>query len=134
MARKAHKKHGRFGNENRVVHGGYMDLSRENLDGRTKIARTLREIETTLVTALGGDPSPQEILLIKRASVKAVRCSLVEQHLLAVNADVSQSLRDDYLRWARELRSDLLALGLERRQRNVTDLQTYLSKNYGQSD
>ncbi len=111
-----------------------MDLSRENLDGRTKIARTLREIETTLVTALGGDPSPQEIMLIKRASVKAVRCSLVERHLLAVNADVSQSLRDDYLRWARELRSDLLALGLERRQRNVTDLQSYLSKNYGQSD
>ena len=45
-----------------------MDLSRENLDGRTKRARTLREIEVNLVTSLGGDPSPQEIMLIKRAS------------------------------------------------------------------
>jgi len=128
MVRKTGKVGGQYNNRSAVKHGGYTDLTPESLDGRTKIARTLREVEATLATALG-DPSPQEVILIRRASVKALRCSLVEQYLLTEDRNAAQGLRDDYLRWARELRADLLALGLKRRPRDVTDLAVAFKEN-----
>jgi len=122
-----------IGSKNHLVHGGYQNLSLGKLDGRTKEARAVRHIQAELSTALG-DVSPQQILLIQRASVKAVRCALAEAEILKANGDAAQSLQDDYLRWARELRADLLALGLERRSRNVMELKDYVRENYGTTD
>ena len=127
--KKWRKKRGQLGNTNALQHGGYRDLSAEKLDQRTREAKALNQIEAELVTALGGDPSPQEVLIVKQAAVKAVRVALIGQHLLSANGNAPQSLTDDYLRWGRELREDLKTLGLERRQKSVMDLQTYLQQS-----
>ena len=112
------------GNDNAVKHGGYRQL--RQLDGRSREAKILREIQAALVEALGGNPSPQEFLILKGACVKALRCSAMEHEILSRDGDVPDSLQHDYLRWSRELRSDLLALGLDRRSGQVGDLTSYL--------
>ena len=112
------------GNDNAVRHGGYRQL--RQLDGRSREAKIIREIQAALVDALGGDPSPQRILILQRASVKALRCAAMEHAILSRGGDVPDSLQNDYLRWSRELRSDLLALGLDRRSAEVGDLKAYL--------
>ncbi len=127
--KKWRKAGGQPGNTSALQHGGYRDLSAEKLDQRTREAKALNQIEGELVTALGGEPSPQEILIVKQAAVKAVRVALIGQHLLIANGSAPQSLLDDYLRWGRELRSDLLALGLERRQKSVQNLTDYLQES-----
>ena len=121
------KKGGQPGNKNSVRHGAFI----RRYDGRTVQGRLQREIEAALVTALGGDPSPQQILILQRCSVKALRCAIAEKEILRSNGDVSENLETHYLRWARELREDLKTLGLERRAKPVQDLQTYMKETHG---
>jgi hypothetical protein len=85
-----------------------------------------------LTQALGGEPSPQQVLLIQRASTKALRCALVENKILRLRGEIPESLSQDYLRWARELRADLVALGLDRKLKNISDLQSYVTDTYGE--
>ena len=77
-----------------------------------------------MVQALGNDPSPQELLLIRQVCIKSVRCKLFEIALAQLNGKSAPSLEASYLQWSRELRHDLVALGLSRRQRDVTSLAT----------
>ena len=114
------------GNLNALKHGAYSPI----VDPRTKEARLVRWIEDTLVQALG-DPSPQELLLAKRAAVKAFRCAAIESEILSKSGAIPATLEQNYLRWSRELREDLKTLGLERRAKPVQDLSTYLSEQYG---
>ncbi len=107
----------------RVKHGAYREPRK--LDGRSREVRFVAEVESALATALGGDPSVQERLLIRRAAVKSMRLALMESELLKRGSDVSETLGRDYLRWSRELREDLRLLGLERRAKPVIDLEEY---------
>ena len=101
------------------------------MDGRTKEAQALRQVEAELVTSIGGDPSAQEILIIKRACIKALRCALMEAVLMR-DRNPSQELEQNYIRWSRDLREDLKAIGLQRRERQIaTDLDTYIETTYG---
>lgn len=109
---------------NALKHGAYRDFRR--IDGRTRKAKQLAHIEASLATALGGEPTPQEILLIQRAALKALRCSILEGEILRNGRDTPKTNYEDYLRWARELRADLQALGLKRREKEVVDLKGYL--------
>ncbi len=84
------------------------------------------QVEAALVNALGGEPTPQETLLVQRAAVKALRCSILEKEILRPNHNVPPTIHEDYLRWSRELRADLQALGLQRRAKKVVDLKDYL--------
>ena len=85
-------------------------------------------IESTLTTAIP-DPSPQEVLILKRASVKAYRCDAIERQMLRNNGDgVPESLEKSYLRWCRELREDLKLLGLKRRPKPVETLAEILKE------
>ena len=114
-------------NLNSLAHGAYRNLTA--LDGRTKEARIIAEVEAALVNSLGGDPSPQQCLLIQRIAVKSLRCYLSEREFLR---NRSQSrLETDYLSWANSLRADLQLLGLERRAKPVVDLHDYTKENYG---
>ena len=126
MARSKLKPGGQLGNCNAMKHGGY---SRRFLPDSPP-GHLVRWIESTLTTAIP-DPTPQEILILKRASLKAFRCDAIEREILRCNGDISQDLESNYLRWARELRNDLLALGLERRAKTVRDLQAYLEEKHG---
>lgn len=88
------------GNDYAVKHGGYRKLT--SIDRRSREGKILSEIESALVTALGGNPSPQEILIIKRAAVKALRCAALEDEIVQ-DRNIPERLPNDYLRWAREL-------------------------------
>jgi len=114
-------------NKNGLVHGSYQSLDR--VDGRTREAKILHEVEAALVTDLGGDPSAQEVILLQRVAVKSLRCFLSEREILKHTGDGQrrQRLEQDYISWSNSLRSDLALLGLERRAKSVMDLTTYIA-------
>lgn len=58
---------GSAGNKKALKHGLYAYqtmLNGKGLDERTSLFKAMREKEQELVTALGGDPSPQEQVII----------------------------------------------------------------------
>lgn len=114
-------------NQNTVMHGSYRADEQLVHDRRTKEARYLSQTETALINALGGDDgiTPQEALIIKRASMKSLRCALAEAAMIRSNGNASESLQQDYLKWSQSLREDLKALGFKRRPKelSVTPLQ-----------
>ena len=117
------------GNNNAIVtHGAYKKLQR--VDGRTAEGKIIQHIEAELATALGA-PSPMEILLIQRVAVKALKIHLAERHFLGKNGNTAR-LEKDYLSWTNSLRADLQLLGLQRRQKPIKDIGTYLKDNYAQ--
>ena len=142
MARKTGKKGGQKHNTLAVKHHAYRDIDR--IDGRTREGKALRFLEATLVTSLGGDVSAQEAALVQRVAFKLFRCGLLEKHLMALETQVRQEgkplgslripehLTKSYLQWSREARADLMALGLQRRPRDVTDPLTYHKERYGE--
>ena len=95
-------------------------------DCRTREGRTIRAIEAARPDALGGNPSLQQVILIQRASVKALGCHPFERPWL--DGGAPESLWDEYLRWSNSLPSDLQLLGLERRAEPVQSIQTYLKE------
>jgi hypothetical protein len=109
---------------NAQKHGAYRDYSR--IDRRTWEAKQLAQVEAALVLALGGEPTPHETLIVQRTAVKALRCSILEREILKPNQKVPPTIYEDYLRWSRELRADLQALGLQRKEKKVVDLRDYL--------
>ncbi len=128
MAKRKKKQGGQPRNINgfKRVHGSYRKLS--NLDGRTREGKIIKQIEAELATAMGA-PTPQEILLIQRVAVKALKCHLAERHFLGNNGNTVR-LEKDYLSWTNSLRADLQLLGLQRRAKPVQDLQAYLKENH----
>ena len=116
---------------NVLQHGAYSTLNRRKLDGRSRAAKALRCIEAELTSSLGNDPSPQEIMIIKSVATKFVRCLLLSSQILG-NEDPKPDWQKQYLRWSRELREDLKAIGLQRRERQIAaDLDTYIEAEYG---
>ena len=116
-----------MGNKYRLVHGSYQQL--HQLDQRTKEARIINEVEATLSTALGGCPSPQQVILIQRIAVKSLRCFLAEQQILGNgNGKRQEILERDYLSWTNSLRADLQLLGMKRVEKDVTDLVSALAE------
>ena len=115
------------GNNNATVtHGAYKKLQR--VDRRTTEGKIIKHIEAELATAMGA-PTPQEILLIQRVAVKALKCHLAERHFLGNNGNTAR-LEKDYLSWTNSLRADLQLLGLARKAKPVQDLNTYLKQTY----
>jgi len=105
-------------------HGAFM----QRYDGRTREGIWIMSIEAALCAQLGGEPSPAEVIIIQRASVKALRCALAERELLKKKPTTNPRLEEFYLRWSAQLRSDLQALGLRRRPRAIKDLALELMK------
>jgi hypothetical protein len=72
-----------------------------------------------------GSPTPAQCLLIQSAALKATRLSLLSEQLLDGKPPAEGS--DHHaLSWLNSLRLDLMALGLERRERQILDLNSYL--------
>ena len=112
------------GNQHALQHGAYRSLRR--VDGRSWEGKLIKQIELELCTALGGDPTPQQIILLKRISVKALKCHLAERRILNSNGADIRRLEADYLTWANSLRMDLSLLGLKRQAKPVQSLDSYL--------
>lgn len=122
------KSGGQLGNTNAMKHGAF---SKRFLPDSPQ-GHMVRYIEAQLSVSFP-DPTPQQILILKRAAVKAFRCDRLEREILRLGAEASESLQAFYLRWAKELRADLKILGLERRTKNVTDLALELMPSRKQS-
>jgi len=105
-----------------MVTGIYSDLSGRNLDQRSKLAKALRATTDALTVAIGGNPSPQQRILIDRAVYKLARCTLFESATLAGDT----SADEHYLAWSNSLRLDLQALGLDHVDPPVSPLQDYI--------
>ena len=116
-------KGGQPNNVNAKKHGAFASL--ENLDQRTGLAKGLRALREDLTTALGGNLSPQEALLIDRCVYKAARIASWEAYTL--NGGEPSDTDAHYLAWANSLRLDLQALGLQRRAAPAEDLRSYLA-------
>lgn len=95
------------------------DRNLATVDRRTKAGRVLRTVEADLVDHVGGHPSAAEMLLIRSASIKATRLSLLSEKLLS-GEDLSAHADDHSLAWLNSLRLDLSALGLARRVKDVS--------------
>ena len=118
-------------NANALKSGVYADLSRRNIDQRTKLARALHAVEADLVSALGGAEAitPQEKILVDRVVYKLARCTLAE----AAHFSGESGADDHYIAWSNSLRLDLQLLGLERRAKDVLDLGEYVREQTQES-
>ena len=80
-----------------------------------------------MVSTIGGDPTPQESILIDRIVFKMLRCTLYE--MATLQGKTNGGSDHIYLAWANSLRLDLQSLGLSRKTKDVIDLSHYLKKH-----
>jgi hypothetical protein len=100
------------------------DQSLAVLDNRTRAGRVMKGVIRQLTDQIG-DPTTAQGLLIQSAALKATRLALLSEQLLDGKPPAEGS--DHHaLAWLNSLRLDLMALGLERRERQILDLNGYL--------
>lgn len=103
----------------------------KSLDGRLALAKTFRAIKGQLITSLGGNVSPQQEILLDRCVFILYKVKIFEALSLQGNAPAIDQV---YLAWVNTLRRTLETLGLERRAREIVDLQTYLNSKTQEGD
>lgn len=96
------------------------------LDNRTRAGRVMKNVIRQLTDQIG-DPTTAQALLIQSAALKATRLSLLSEQLLN-GKPPSEGSDHHALAWLNSLRLDLVALGLERRERQILDLNGYLKE------
>jgi hypothetical protein len=113
------------------VHVYRRMLAGGRLDGRTALYKVLREKEEELITALGGDPSPQERLIVADAVKTMLYVGTLDEYLMKLDGSIVQngkviSVIDTRTPLAAHLRRDLESLGLQRRvkQQSLTEILT----------
>lgn len=94
----------------------YQPSSLALLDERTKFGKAVAALRQQLIKDLGGDISTQESMLVERAISKSLQCAALETRLL----EGHEGSRPYYVSLSNSLRLDLLALGLQRRAKDVT--------------
>ena len=102
------------------------DKSLVLLDDRTRAGRVMKGVIRQLTDQIG-DPTTAQALLIQSAALKATRLSLLSEQLLT-GAPPSEGSDHHALAWLNSLRLDLMAIGLERRERQILDLDGYLKQ------
>ena len=131
QASKTGRKGGQFGNSNAAKFGAFMQAPLKRIDKRTREGKTIQAARSALTDALGGDPTPQQAILIERLVFKMIKCALYERATL--NGQTNGGSDHIYLAWSNSLRLDLQALGITRKPNEVCDLRTYLTKAANQS-
>ena len=111
------------------------------LDKRSAAYREMAAFRDSLIEDLGGEQSlsTQQLALIDLASRAWLMLSHVDSWLLSQDSILTGRGKQKRLlpvmkergELARHLESLLARLGLERRQKDVTDLRTYLARRYG---
>ncbi len=109
-------------------HGGYSNIWRRavkgELDGRSLVARAVRDLRAALVSDLGGGEnlSTQQSLIVDRAVCKSFQCQAIEQALYE-GEELPHTTLAFYLSLSTSLRKDLAALGLQRVAKRVGDAE-----------
>ena len=123
---KTGRKGGQYGNTNSQKHGAFAQINIKRIDARTREGKTIIAAKGALISAIGGDPTPQESILIDRVIFKMLRCTLYE--MATLQGDTNGGSDHIYLSWANSLRLDLQAIGLDRKTKQVVDLEQYLAE------
>jgi len=119
-------KQGRSGpphNKNAVRHGYYSLkslLDGGGLDKRTSLSHALEDKEQELVTALGGDPSPQQLMLIVDTVKTILYIGSLDDYLAGLKSVVRKGKVHNVLiertRLASHLKENLKILGMKGRR------------------
>src|SRR5919106_3951840 len=127
-------------NKNAVKHSFYAYnrmLNGDGLDRRSSLYLALREKERELVTALGGDPSPQEQAIINDAVKNMLYIGSLDNYLMELKSLVRKGRPHPVLairtQLASHLREDLKVLGLQRRVRPLS-LQDILAQQHDEPE
>lgn len=97
------------------------------LDGRGELARRMRDIRNELIDALGGQDhvTPQRKLLVDGLCYRVIRSQMLIA--AAVMHEGFSEENDRRINWhLNGVRTDLLALGLDRPQEQVPTLTAYI--------
>ena len=121
MEGKKQKQGAPQGNLNAVTQGAYIQLAKRTIDGRTHLGKQLKILKLELITDLGGNPTMAQDILIDRIKFKVCNLHFIEQAMARGEINVS----DRYITLSNSLRQDLLALGLDRKQK---DYLSYLDE------
>ena len=123
------------GNKNNLVHGLYSYramLNGNGLDERTSLFKALREKEQELVTALGGDPSPQEQAIIGDSVKNMLYIASLDNYLMGLKSLVRKGRPHPVLAirttLSAHLRENLKTLGLKRVAKSLS-LHEILAKD-----
>ena len=121
------------GNKKALKHGLYSYramLNGDGLDERTSLFKALREKEQEFSVALGGDPSPQQQVIIGGVVKKLLFKASLENYVMGLKSLVRKGKAHPVLTMILQLdaqiREDLKALGLKRVSRTLS-LQDILS-------
>jgi hypothetical protein len=102
------------------------------VDGRCRVARTIREFAHELVKHIGA-PTPAQRVLIREASIKNAKLGmLVDRILDGTQPDLDIASRC-YLAWSNSLRRDLEALGLKAPEQKAPELGQFLAAQRGRA-
>ena len=114
-------------NTNAVKHGLYAYqamLNGKGLDERTSLFKAMREKEQELITALGGDPSPQQQAIIADSVKNMLYVASLDNYLMQLKSLVRKGKPHPVLairtQLSAHLRENLKTLGLKRVSKTVT--------------
>jgi len=106
-------------------------LNGDGLDRRTSLYRALRDKEQELVSALGGDPSPQERAIIGDSVKTMLYLGSLDSYLMGLKSIVRKGKVHNALiertRLAGHLRENLKVLGTKRVAKEIPDLAKQLA-------
>lgn len=100
----------------------------KGFDGRRTVAKIFKQVRSELETALGGDLSPQENILVDRAVFMLYRIRAFETLALDEQA-YNPAIDEYYLAWVNCLRRTLETLGLKRIPKEIDDLKDLLNED-----
>ncbi len=95
------------------------------VDRRTREGRFLQAVHRELTEQVGGEPTAAEQLLIKLATLKALRVALMADSIMTREA-IDERADRQFLAWANSLRRDLDVLGISRRAKTSPRLAEIL--------
>jgi hypothetical protein len=98
-----------------------------SIDGRCRVALTMREFTRELEAHVGGNPTPAQRVLIREASIKAARLAMMTDAILDRDAPDFDLMTRCYLAWSNSLRRDVEALGLKAPEQKIPQLGQFLA-------
>lgn len=118
---------GQEGNDKSMKHGGFIDLYKRRVDGRSRLGKHLKALKRSLVADLANNVTTAQQILIDRISYKVMTVHYIEQALARGHGEGKQHIFDSYVSLSNSLRADLSLLGLNRREKDCLTLSEYLN-------
>jgi hypothetical protein len=116
------------GLNSRLRTGFFLTLNKRRIDYRTRVGRGVLHLKRCLINDLGGEDEVKtaEMILIERIAIKCAIVHFQEQAL--IRGEVPDYR--EYVSITNSLRSDLLAIGLRGREKDLTvTLNDYLKQD-----